>query len=389
MSNILLKLIILKKCFKIKQLTLFIPLKAFYYCITITMRRNGTYLGGYKMKAAFVVDTNKVEIQDIDVPVIGNDEVLIKVKNVGVCGSDLHLFKGTHAFRKPPVILGHEIAGEIVEIGKGVTKFKIGDRVTVEPHIGCGECEFCQKDLVNLCLNKKAPGTPGWIGTFAEYFNAPEKTVYKIADGISYEMGTLVEPLAVAIHAIDRITVPEKDTIAILGSGTIGLLTLVAAREAGYKNIICTDTQQFNLDMAMEQGATLALNPLEEDVVAKVLEFTEGRGVDVALVCAGSKVIVDQASSMTRRRGEVGIVAMITEQIPVNTYNFVFNEISLFGAMTYETKDFAKASEMINNGLDLNAFVTQRMDLDQSQQALDVLDQKKENVVKVLIEVNK
>jgi L-iditol 2-dehydrogenase len=341
------------------------------------------------MRAAYVVENEKVEIRDIDVPTLKADEVLIKVKTVGVCGSDLHLFKGTHAFRKPPAILGHEVAGDIVEIGENVTNFKIGDRVTVEPHLGCGECEFCKQELVNLCTSKKAPGTPSWIGTFVEYFNAPEKTVYKINDNISYEMGTLIEPLAVAVHAIDRITVAEKDSIAILGSGTIGLLALVAAREAGYKNIICTDTQEFNLEMALKQGAKLALNPLKEDVVARVKEFTGGRGVDVALIAADSKVILDQASAMVRRRGEVGVIAMITEKIPVYTYSFVFNEQTLFGAMTYETKDFVKATEMINNGLDLSDFLTQKLPLEESQRALDVLSEKKENVIKVIVEVSK
>jgi L-iditol 2-dehydrogenase len=341
------------------------------------------------MRAAYVVESEKVEIKDINVPALKDDEVLIKVKTVGVCGSDLHLFKGTHAFRKPPAVLGHEVAGDIVEVGKNVTNFKIGDRVTVEPHLGCGECEFCKQDLVNLCTSKKAPGTPAWIGTFVEYFNAPEKTVYKINDQVSYEMGTLIEPLAVAVHAIDRITVAEKDTLAILGSGTIGLLALVAAREAGYKNIICTDTQEFNLEMALKQGATLALNPLKEDVVAKVREFTGGRGVDVALIAADSKVIVDQASAMVRKRGEVGIIAMITEKIPVYTYSLVFNEQTLFGAMTYETKDFIKATDMINDGLDLSDFLTQKLPLEETQKALDVLNEKKENVVKVIVEVSK
>lgn len=339
------------------------------------------------MKAAFVVDTCKVEIQDIEKPEIQDDEVLIKVRTTGICGSDLHLYKGTHAFRKPPVILGHEVAGEVVEIGKNVTKFKVGDRVTVEPHIGCGECEFCKKDLVNICLNKKAPGTPGWIGTFAEYFNAPESVVYKLNDDVPYEIGTLIEPLAVGVHAVERISVPEKDNIAILGSGTIGLLTLVAAREAGYKNIICTDTQQFNLNMAKKLGAALTINPLEEDVEEKVKSFTNGKGVDVVLVCAGAPGIVDQASSITKRRGEVGIVAMITEQIPVDTYQFVFNEINLFGAMTYETKDFVKAAEMVNNGLDLSDFVTQRLPFADTEEGLRILDEKKENVIKVIIEM--
>lgn len=341
------------------------------------------------MRAAYIVEPRKVVIKDVSVPALKDDEVLIKVKTVGVCGSDLHLFKGTHAFRKPPAILGHEVAGDIVEIGKDVLNFKIGDRVTVEPQMGCGECEFCKQDLVNLCTGKKAPGTPGWIGTFVEYFNAPEKTVYKINDNVSYEMGTLIEPLAVAVHAIDRITVAEKDTLVILGSGTIGLLALVAARGAGYKNIICTDTQEFNLKMALKQGARLALNPLKEDVAAKVKEFTGGRGADVAIIAADSKIIVDQASAMVRKRGEVGIIAMITEKIPVDTYSFVFNEQTLFGAMTYETKDFAKAAKMINDGLDLSDFLTQKIPMEESQKALDILNEKKENVIKVIVEVSK
>lgn len=340
------------------------------------------------MKTAVVVKPHQVEIREIDIPDIKPNEVLIKVKTAGVCGSDLHLFHGTHAFRKPPAILGHEIAGEIVKIGKEVTKFRVGDRVTVEPHVGCGACEFCRQDLVNLCINKIVPGTPGWIGTFSEYFNAPEQAVYKLADNVPYEIGTLIEPLAVGIHTISRISVPEKESIAILGSGTIGLLTLVAAREAGYKTIICTDTQPFNLEMAKRQGASLVLNPLEDDVVASIRQFTNGKGVDVAIVAADAKNIVDQASSIVKKRGEVGIVAMITEPIPVNTYAFVFNEINLFGAMTYETKDFVRAAELVNNGLDLSAFITQRKPLDQAQEALEVLSQKKENVVKVLVEVD-
>ncbi|MCG5102564.1 zinc-dependent alcohol dehydrogenase [Oceanobacillus alkalisoli] len=339
------------------------------------------------MKAAFVVDECKVEIKNIEIPQIKDNEVLIKVKTVGICGSDLHLFQGTHAFRKPPVILGHEVAGDVVEIGKDVTKFKVGDRVTVEPHLGCGECEHCKNDLVNICLNKKAPGTADWIGTFAEYFNAPESVVYKIEGDVSYDLGTLIEPLAVGVHAIDRISVPEKDTIAILGSGTIGLLTLVAAREAGYKNIICTDTQAFNLDMAKKQGAKLVLNPLEDDVETEIKAFTNGKGVDVAIVCAGAPNIIDQASAIVKRRGEVGIVAMITEQIPVDTYQFVFNEINLFGAMTYETKDFLKAADMINKGLDLSDFITQKLPLEKAEEGLNILNDKTENVVKVLVEI--
>lgn len=339
------------------------------------------------MKAAMVTATKRVDLQDVAEPAITDDEVLIKVKTVGVCGSDLHLFQGTHAFRKPPAVLGHEVAGDIVKIGKNVTKFKTGDRVTVEPHLGCGICEFCKQDLVNICSNKSAPGTPGWIGTFVEYFNAPEKTLYKLGDTVSYEEGTLIEPLAVAVHALERATVKTRDCIVILGAGTIGLLALVVAREMGFATIICTDTAPFNREMALKLGAAAALDPISEDVAARVIELTGGRGADLALVCAGADTILDQASDCVRKRGEIGLVAMITQKIPFYCYGMVFKEQTMYGAMTYETRDFAKAAEMVNSGLDLSMFVTQKLPLEKSQEALDILSQKKENVIKVIVTV--
>jgi L-iditol 2-dehydrogenase len=339
------------------------------------------------MKAAFVVEPEKIEIREIDIPQIKGDEVLIKVKTVGVCGSDVHLFRGTHPDRKPPAILGHEVAGDIVEVGNGVNDLKVGDRVTVKPLQGCGKCEFCRQGLMNLCLYKKNPGRPGWNGTFAEYFNAPAPLVHKIATNVSYEMATLIEPLAVAVHAVGRITVKAKDTLVILGSGTIGLLTLVAAGESGYRNIICTDTQDFNLSMAKKHGAKLVLNPLQDDVVAKVREFTGGRGADVVLIMADAKNIIDQAASLVTKRGVIGLVALITEKIPIYPFDFVAGELNLLGVTTYETKDFVKATEMINNGLDLSDFITQRLSLENSQKALSILSERKEHAIKIIVEV--
>jgi L-iditol 2-dehydrogenase len=258
-----------------------------------------------KMKAALVTDVEKVSIEEIERPVIKDDEVLIKVKTVGVCGSDLHLFRGTHAFRKPPAILGHEIAGEVVEIGKRVRNLKVGDRVTVEPQLWLWRVRILPPRPDQPVYEENRPGTAKWIGVFVEYFNAPEKTVYKLNDSVSYPMGTMIEPLAVAVRAFRRATVKEKDCVVILGSGTIGLLCLVVARQMGYKTIICTDTAQFNLDMALKHGATLAINPLEVDVVEAVKKLTDGKGADLALVAAGANNILDQASACVRKRGRL------------------------------------------------------------------------------------
>ena len=338
------------------------------------------------MKAAFVTDLKKVEIREIEKPQITPDQVLIKTYTAGVCGSDLHLFLGSHPFRKAPAILGHEIAGEIVEVGSNVTNLKVGDRVTVEPQLGCGKCHFCYEGNENLCLQKSVPGTPKWVGTFVEYFPAPACKTYKLADNVSYEVGTLIEPLAVAVHALHRIdTGTAGKNLLILGAGTVGLLALAVAKAQGYTNIICTDTAEYNREMALKFGAHYALDPLKEDVVARVKEITGGVGVDASLVCAGAPNIIDQASSCTKKQGLVGLVAMITKNIPVYTYGFVFNEQKLIGSMTYAHKYFAEAVELVNNGLDLKDYVTQVFPLDEAQDALACLAEKKEHVIKVLV----
>ena len=340
------------------------------------------------MKAAFVTGIETVEVKEIEKPVISDTEVLIRTKTVGVCGSDLHLFRGTHPFRHAPAILGHEIAGEVVEVGKNVTKIKAGDRVTVEPQVGCGECEMCKRGYVSLCPGKKVPGTPKWIGAFSEYFNAEEKIVYKLADKTSYEMGTLAEPLAVAVHTVNHARTKEG-ALVILGAGTIGQLILAVAKRKGYSPIIVTDTAAFNREFALKHGADAAFDPITEDVPARVKEMTGGRGADLVIVAAGADNILDQACQCLHKCGEMGIVAMITKKIPFYSYAIVFNEIDVYGAMCYEPKDFAEALDLINTDLDLKDYVTQIMEgIEKTQEGLDILSQKKEDVVKVLIRIS-
>lgn len=337
------------------------------------------------MRVAVVTEPYKVEIEDRPVPEVGEKDVLIKTVRVGICGSDIHLYKGTHAFRNPPAVLGHEISGEVCEVGSAVTKFKVGDRVTVEPQIPCGECEYCKSGHVNLCKNKIVPGTDKWCGTFAEYFVAPENVVYKLADSVSYDVGALVEPLAVAVQAMNLCGNSEKESIAILGSGTIGLLVLAVAVKRGYKKIFCTDTAPFNREMALKLGATQAYDPIDENVEELIIEATGGKGVDVCVVAAGAPNIIDQASAVTKKLGEVVLVAMITKKIPVYTYSFVFNEQKLIGSMTYTTEAFKEACDLINEGINVQPIITHCLPLEESGKGLGILDTKSENAGKILV----
>lgn len=339
----------------------------------------------YNMKVAVVTEPYKVEIEDRPIPKVGEHDVLIKVVRAGICGSDLHLYKGLHAFRKLPAALGHEVSGEVCEVGAAVKSIKVGDRVTVEPQIGCGKCEFCKSGNVNLCTAKTVPGTPAWLGTFAEYFCAPEQTVYKLKEGISYEVGALVEPLAVAVQALNQYSGKSYDSLAILGCGTIGLLILAVAKHRGFKNIYCTDTAKFNRDMAVKMGAKASYDPLGCDAAAMIREATNGRGVDVCAVTAGAPSVIDQASSVTKKLGEVILVSMITKQIPVYTYGFVFNEQKLIGTMTYTTEAFAEASRLINEGLDVAPIITHNIPMEDTGRGMEILDKKTENAGKILV----
>ena len=173
-----------------------------------------------------------------DMPKVNSKEALIRITAAGIRGSDVHAYIGKHPFRTPPSILGHEIVGEIVEIGNKVVNFKVGDRVTVEPQIGCGHCPTCERGFYNLCEKKVILGTKEWDGGFAEYIVAPEQTLYEIPRSLSIDQAVLAEPLAVGVHAVNIAGIEKGDKVAILGSGPIGLLTAVVAHYKGQQQSV-------------------------------------------------------------------------------------------------------------------------------------------------------
>ncbi len=338
------------------------------------------------MKAVFVAEPGRIELRDIPRPEPGGDEVLIKVRRAGICGSDIHLFKGMHAFRKPPAILGHEIAGDVVAVGTGVTCFKPGDRVTVNPQQTCGHCTACKSGRDNLCQNKRVPGTAQWIGSFAEYFPAPAAFVHPLADTVEYGHGVMVEPLAVAIHPFRKVGDGSGKSLAILGCGSIGLLSLFMAKRLGFASIVCTDTIPYNRDKALALGADAVIDPLTGDVRQVVDSITNGVGVDMTIIAAGSGNILDQAASITRKGGEIQLISMMSKPIPVESYAIVFKELSVFGSMQYTIPEFAAALAMVNAGADLEPLITHVFPAGQTQQAFDMLNGKSGGAVKILID---
>lgn len=233
------------------------------------------------------------------------DDVKIRIRCCGICGSEIHAFHGKHPFRIPPIVSGHEVAGDVVEVGTGVTDFAPGDRVVVEPHYGCGECWYCRHGLYNICPDKKVLGSGGWSGGLGEYIVTPEKTVVRLAGSLSYEEGALIEPVANGMYAVRNSGITPRSTIAIIGAGPIGMGDLLCAKLYNPRLIVMADISDFNLEKAREMGCTHTVNSRKEDLRAKIMELTGGEGVDMTFLAFGDEPTIRQAAEITRRGGQL------------------------------------------------------------------------------------
>ncbi len=339
------------------------------------------------MRAAVIDKPYSIELLEVEPPSIRQeDQVKIKVIVTGICGSEIHAYHGTHPFRIPPVISGHEFAGVIVETGKNVSRFSVGDRVTVEPHFGCGECRLCKSGRYNICQDKKVLGTQEWTGSFGEYVVVPESTVVKLPDDVSFEQGALIEPLAVGIHAVRKAGVGLGSKIAILGAGPIGLGLLLAAKNSGATKIFITDALDYNLDIAKQLGATHTINTLKENAVDSVLEETNGEGADIVFLAVGVESVLNDSLRMVKRGGKVSEVALFGKK-PVIEISFIQNkEIKIEGCNMYTLEDFDTAAEAIAaNMFDTDLLISKVYPIEEVKNAMRTVDEKLENVVKVLL----
>ena len=255
------------------------------------------------------------------------DKVLIKLEYVGVCGSDVHYFHdgrcGTFKVEKDrdiPFMLGHECAGTVVEVGANVTDLKVGDRVCCEPGITCGKCEFCKSGHYNLCRDVIFWATPPVQGCYMKYVPFQADLCFKLPEGMSTKAGALVEPFATGMYAAEKGEITVGNTVVILGSGCIGLMTMMSCKARGASQIIVCDLEDIRLEKAKELGADYVINSGKEDPIARIKELTDGRGPDVVFETAGSKFTIAQTAHIARRGGLVVLVGMSAEE--ELTYNF-------------------------------------------------------------------
>lgn len=341
------------------------------------------------MRAAYLESVHHLAVAEVDRPVIQNaGDVLIQVKSVGVCGSEVHAFEGTHPFRKAPVILGHEMSGVVVAAGPAASDFQPGDRVIVDPQWTCGECEYCRAGDINLCPSKRVLGTQSWPGAFGEYLIAPHESVFHLPDELTFEQGSLVEPLTVAVHVARRAGIRPGHSVAILGSGSIGGMMAAAARVYGADPVIVADIRPHCLDAARERmGATHDFLLPDDGFVEKVRALTGGQGVDLAVVAADDVKLVDTALDLVKRRGTVALVALLThEPVQFMAFKMIGKETSLIGSTMANAADVREAIELARTGqVDVSGIVTHHLPIESVQRGMELAATKEDEAIKVLL----
>lgn len=305
------------------------------------------------MKALLLTAPSKLEFTDMPNPVPADDEVLLRIRACGICGSDIHGWDGSTGRRRPPLIMGHEASGEIVAVGPKVDRWRKGDRVTFDSTISCGKCHYCRSGQVNLCDNRRvvgvAPAEYRQHGAFAEHVAVPARILYPLPDQLSFTQAAMIEPVSIAIHAIQRTKILPTDTAVVVGAGMIGLFVIQALRWAGAKQIVAVDLAENRLALAKELGATHTLKSDACDVPAEIAKLTEGRGADLAYEVVGVSPTLNLAIATLRRGGSIVLVGNLAPKTDFPLQAVVTRELTLFGSCS-SAGEYPLCLELIAKG---------------------------------------
>lgn len=342
-------------------------------------------------KAIFMSGTNEMVWKDVPVPALRDNDVLIKVEVVGICGSDVHYY--THGrigdfIVNGDFILGHECAGEVIEVGSGVKTLKVGDRVALEPGKTCGKCEPCKTGRYNLCAEVEFFATPPYHGTLTNYVAHPEDMCFKLPENVSNVEGALVEPLAVGLHATSLGEVKLGDTVVIYGSGCIGLVTLLSAKARGAAKIIVIDVLENRLKTALKLGATHVINPMETDGIKAIMEITEGKGAEVVIETAGAVVTLKQTVDALKIGGTIVLVGMTPkDEVEFNFMKLMGKEGVIKPIFRYRNLYPLAINAIASGTINVKDIVSHEFDFNESKEAFDFVVNNAKDVVKAVINI--
>ncbi|WP_440006410.1 NAD(P)-dependent alcohol dehydrogenase [Halomicrococcus sp. SG-WS-1] len=313
------------------------------------------------MRTAALTDVEEFEIRERERPTPEPDEVLVEVRDVGICGSDVHYFEhgriGDYVVDYP-LVLGHESAGVVAEVGDDVDELAPGDRVTLEPGVPCRHCAHCKRGDYHLCEDVVFMATPPHDGAFAEHVAWPADFAYELPDSVSTREGALCEPLSVGIHACRRGNVGVGDTVLVTGAGPIGLLVAEAARAAGATDVLVTDVVAEKLAFAEEGGVDRAIDVTEEDLATVVDEYTDGVGADVVVEASGAEPSIRSTLDGVRRGGTVVFVGLASEaEVPLDVVEIIDNELDVHGSFRYANTYDAAVDLLADDEVDVERII--------------------------------
>ncbi len=345
-----------------------------------------------EMKVSIMDGIGKTSYQMREIPTPKDDEVLIKIQYVGICGSDLHYYEhgriGNYIV-EPPFVLGHEASGVVTKLGKNVNSLKVGDRVALEPGKTCGKCEFCRTGRYNLCSDVVFFATPPVDGVFSEYATHPQSLCFKLPENVDPINGALIEPLAVGFHAADQGGAKAGQKAVIFGAGCIGLMTLLALKAYGLTNITVVDILENRLKQAKKMGATHVVNSLDKDFKDQFNEITDNKGFDIAFETAGSEVTTRVSIEVLKKGSHLVCVGYSkTGEMNLPMSLLLDKEITINTVFRYRHV-YPKAIEAVASGMiDPSLVVTDIFDFDDVQNAMDKSVEDKANIVKSVIKIS-
>lgn len=341
------------------------------------------------MRAAVMDTVGHIRFETRPVPAPGADEVLVRVKHVGICGSDMEYFQhgriGSFVVEKP-IVLGHEAAGIVAAVGAQVSRFAAGDAVALEPGIPCGRCEFCRQGRYNLCPDVRFLATPPYDGAFAEYIAYPQDMVYALPQGMDTVEGALLEPLNVGLHAAMTAQARLGQTAVVLGAGCIGLMTLLSLKAMGVSRVFVADIVAGRLEKAAALGADAVIRSDQTDAVRAVLDLTDGQGADLVFETAGNRVTTAQTCPMVKRGGKIVLVGMMPDaEAPFPFIDLIAKEAAILTVFRYRNLYPVGIQAVASGRIDLKKVVTHTFAFDEIQHAMEESIRNKREIVKAVV----
>jgi L-iditol 2-dehydrogenase len=340
------------------------------------------------MLRAIMVRPGKIEFAEVLKPAFGADDVLLRIRRIGICGSDLHVYHGKHPYTSYPVVQGHEFCGEVAEVGGNVQRFKPGDLVTAPPQIVCGKCLPCREGRYHICENLKVIGFQA-PGVAQEFFPFPESALLKLPGGFTPEFGALVEPAAVAIHAVSRAGSVSGLGVLVLGAGPIGNLVAQVARWRGARQVLISDVSDHRLAIARQCGIDHTINPRRDLLETRVAEVFGPDRADVAFECVGLGETANQAILCVRKGGTVIVVGVFGDRPAIDLGLVQDRELELRGTLMYQRQDYVDAIRCLTEGgIKAAPLLTKSFSFRHYPEAYTFIEENREEVMKVMIDLD-